>query len=86
MMPTLVLTPVLVVPARSPSRWQLRPSGPTFPPVFSIYLTAWFCRRRGAIPPVVTPRWGSPSAEEGAVLHTGQVCDSSPNARPTTEN
>lgn len=66
-MPTQVPAPMLLVPAQPSSQWHLPPGGPTFPPVFSIYLTAWLCKLMGAIPCVVTPPWdrctqGSPSA------------------------
>lgn len=64
-------TPMLVVSAQPSSQRHLprRGGGPTFPRVFSIYLTAWLCKCMGAISRVVTPprdlllvHWGSPSA------------------------
>lgn len=58
MMPTSVLAPMLVVPTQTSFQWHLSSREPNFPPVFSIYLTAWLCKQMGTISCVGTPPRG----------------------------
>lgn len=95
MMPTSVLAPMLVVPTQTSFQRHLSSREPNFPPVFSIYLTAWLCKQMGTISCVGTPPRGLLCVHSGKpvclmlqkrVQLCNEVYNGSPNACPARDS